>query len=157
MKDDVIERELAGGAPVTVVIAGTARPLRYTMHAVAIYKQLTGDSLFVKENFEKLDLVEDPDRWLKCLWAGLHELQPDRASWKAPLTLAELGGLIDFANATPIAEAMARAMMQALPKGSSDPKAQPLPGAADPRPTSPTSPGSTPAPVADSELVAASS
>ena len=163
--NDVLDREIHGD-PITVRIRGTEHRLRYPLYAVVLYKQLTGDSLFVSENFPKIDLATDPDRWMKCLWAGLHQLQPD-GKWKAPLTLEELGALVDFSNAAEISLQMVKALTQSMPKpqpkdgkDDSDPKAAPLPSAED------KGPGPVPnlslagykqEPNADSELVATNS
>jgi hypothetical protein len=118
----VLDREITG-EPVLVSIRGTERPLAYPMHAVILYKQKTGDSLFVGENWAKIELTADPERWLACLWAGLHVQQPDK-SWKSPFTLDELGALIAFDNAGEISLVMAKALKQYLPKAEDDPKTQ---------------------------------
>jgi hypothetical protein len=117
---DVLEKEIAGGEPVTVRIRGTERPLAYPMHAVILYKQLTGDSLFARENYDKIDVREDPERWLKCLWAGLHQFAEGK--WMAPVTIEELGALVDFSNAGEISVQMAKAITQAMPKADPDAK-----------------------------------
>ncbi len=152
---DLLDQEISGPA-ITVRIRGVERPLAYPLHAVILYQQLTavaatktspavaGDSLFKKENYDKIDLGTDPDRWLKCLWAGLHELQPDR-SWKAPFTLDELGALIDFSNAGDVSIAMVRALTQSMPKakkGDESPKAA-APGEPEPEAQSPKLPSLT--------------
>lgn len=138
---DVLDREI-NGEPITVRIRGTERPLRYPLHAVVLYKQLTGDSLFVPANFAKIDLGADPDRWLKCLWSGLHELQED-GKWKAPVTIEELGALVDFSNAAEISVQMAKALTRSMPKPKDKaPKAAPPGEPEDPQP-SPASSGST--------------
>lgn len=111
---DVLAKEIAGGDPVTVRIRGTERVLAYPMHAVILYKQLTGDSLFVKESFEKIDLASDPERWFKCLWAGLHQF--DGVKWTVPVTIDELGALVDFSNASDLSVQMVKAILQAMPK-----------------------------------------
>jgi hypothetical protein len=158
---DALDQEI-NGAAVTVRIRGTERPLRYALFAVVLYKQLTGDSLFVPANFTKIELTSDPDRWMKCLWAGLHELQPDGKSWKAPFTLEELGALVDFSNAAEISVQMVKALTQSMPKPrkeSDDPKVAPPPSAEDLSQAAVNQPssGSTLELVADSELLATNS
>lgn len=113
---DVLEKEITG-EPVLVAICGTERPLAFQMHAVILYKQKTGDSLFDPKSWSKIDLQTDPERWMACLWAGLHQQQPDK-SWKAPFTLDELGGLIkfDFAETTAITVQIGKALAAYMPK-----------------------------------------
>jgi hypothetical protein len=154
---DVLEKEIAGGDPITVRIRGSERPLLYTMHAFVLYKQLTGDSLFVQENFAKIDVREDPDRWLKCLWAGLHQFAGGK--WTSPFTLEELGALLDYSNTGEIAVPMAKALTRSMPKADPDARKEPAPEVADPAPVitreklTPISSGSTSEPAADSVLV----
>ncbi len=157
---NLIDREILG-EPVTVMIGGALRPLAYPMHAVILYKQKTGDSLFDAKCWPLIDLMSDPERWLACLWAGLHEQQTDK-SWKSPLTLDELGGLVGFDNAGEISRAMVRALTQYMPKAkdASDPK-DAAPAVATKTDTAPiaisTSPSSSPAQGADSASIAPNS
>jgi hypothetical protein len=123
---DVLEKEISGKS-VEIVLAGLRRHLAYPMHAVILYKQQTGDSLFNPANWRKIDLAEDPERWLACLWAGLH-CQNAEKKWESPFTLEELGALIDFGNAAEISIVMAKALAAAMPrKKEPDPNAQPAP------------------------------
>jgi len=122
---DVLEKEITG-APLTVTIRGSVRPIAYPIHNVIVYKQQTGDSLFDGEVWAKIDLQLDPERWLACLWAGLHELQSDK-SWKAPYTLDELGGLVDFGNAAEVSIAMVKALAAYMPKAKDVPPNAPAP------------------------------
>jgi hypothetical protein len=140
---DALEKEIAGDA-ITVQIRGTERPLAYPMHAVILYKQLTGDSLFVQNAFDKIDVREDPERWLKCLWAGLHVFAEGK--WTAPLTFEELSALIDFSNAGEISIQMAKAVTQSMPKP--DPAAKKVPA--------PELEGMDPAPVVTREKLSRS-
>lgn len=156
---NLIDREILG-KPVTITIRGTERAVAYPMHAVILYKQKTGDSLFDAKCWPLIDLKSDPERWLACLWAGLHEQQTDK-SWKSPFTIDELGGLVGFDNAGEISRAMVQALTQYMPKvkDAPDPKdAAPgeLAPAAREIPIS-TSPSSSPAPNADSVLIAPNS
>lgn len=116
---DAIERELTDGGPVSINLRGTERALAYPLYAVIAYKQRTGDSLFDPEVWARIDLQQDPGRWLACLWAGLHEQQAD-GTWKAPLTVEELGGLVNFSNAADISTAMVRALTRYMPKKKPD-------------------------------------
>lgn len=134
---DLLDQEITG-LPITVRIRGSERPLAYPLHAVILYKQLTGDSLFAKEVYDKIDLSTDPERWLACLWAGLHEFVDGK--WKVYCTREELGSLIDFSNASEISIAMVRALTQSMPKvkkENSSPK-EAAPG--EPEPESPKPP-----------------
>jgi hypothetical protein len=134
---DVLEKEISG-APVTVLICGSARPLSYAMHNVILYKQQTGDSLFDREVYARIDLKQDPERWLACLWAGLHEQQSDK-SWKSPYTLEELGALVDFSNAAEISIAMVKALTAHMPRPKEDesPKVQAPEAEKEPMPAAP--------------------
>lgn len=149
---DLLQEELTG-PQVLVRLRKTEYPLAYTMHAVILYKQKTGDSLFIAENFKKIDLGEDPERWLACLWVGLH-FQNDKGEWRVPFTPEDLQGMVDFSNAGEISVAMAKALTQSMPKPR---KEDPVPNAdapaATPAPESMSEssilPGSTPEPVED--------
>lgn len=117
--NDILQEELTG-PQTTVMIRGTERPLAYPLHAVILYKQKTGDSLFVSENFKKIDLQTDPERWLACLWAGLHEFLDGK--WTVPFSLEELESLVDFSNSVEISVQMVKALTQSMPKkAESDP------------------------------------
>ena len=145
---DILGKEITGGA-ITVEIRGSVHALAYPMHNVIVYKQQTGDSLFDKEAWPKIDLEQDPERWLACLWAGLHERQPDK-SWKAPFTIEELGALVDFGNAAAISVEMVKALTASMPKA--DPTQKKTPPASES-----ISESSGVAPGAASDLVATSS
>src|SRR5579872_2264329 len=100
----VLDKELSG-APISITIRGSVHDLSYPMHNVILYKQKTGDSLFDPASWAKIDLTNDPERWLACLWSGMHRQQPDK-TWNAPFTLEELGALVDFSNAGAISVEM---------------------------------------------------
>jgi hypothetical protein len=137
---DALEKEISGEL-VMVAIGVSRYPLSYRMYNVILYKQRTGDSLFDPSTWPRIDLQLDPERWLACLWSGLHQQQNDKA-WKSPFTMEELGALVDFSNASEISITMAKAIVQFMPKAKeSDPKAEGLAGNGDA--TSPrTSPSS---------------
>jgi hypothetical protein len=149
---DALEKQITG-EPVTVLIAGTARRLEYRFAAIIAYQEKTGDSLFDRSTYQRIDLAKDPKRWLACLWAGLHEKQPDK-SWKAPFTFDELTGLVDLSpeNAAEISIAMVNALRSYFPKAKDEPVPKDAaPGELAQNPTtSPTSPSSTPGPGYDS-------
>jgi hypothetical protein len=146
---DVLKKEITGEL-VTVEIRGSVRPLAYPMHNVILYKQKTGDSLFDAKAWPLIDLSKDPERWLACLWAGLHEQQSDK-SWKSPSTIEELGALVDFGNASEISIAMVKALTSFMPKAK-----DPVPNGAAPGEPAQSQP--EPSPTSGSsglELVAA--
>lgn len=133
---DALEKEITDGGAVVIALRGKEHPLAYPMHAVILYKRETGDSLFDPTAWPKIDLQQDPGRWLACLWAGMHIQQPDN-SWKAPFTVDELSALVDFGNAGGISNKMVEALTRFMPKAkASDPKVQ---AASEEPPTSPTS------------------
>jgi|SRR5579871_4816717 hypothetical protein len=145
---DVLTKEIVG-EPVTVNIRGSIRPLAYPMHNVILYKQKSGDSLFDSKAWPRIDLEADPERWLSCLWAGLHQQQPDK-TWSSPYTIEELGGLIDFSNAPDITTAMVKALTQFMPRAKDKNPKGPAPGELAPIGETPTnSESSTPGPASD--------
>ena len=153
---DILEKEITSG-PVPVSIRGSIHPLAYPMHNVIVYKQQTGDSLFDTQAWPRIDLQQDPGRWLACLWAGLHQQQSDK-SWKAPYTIEELGALVDFGNAAEISIAMVKALLQFMPKPKDDAPKAPAPGElAQSENTTTISPSSGPEPAAATVSVAKSS
>ena len=100
---------------------------------------------------------------MKCLWARMHQLQTD-GKWKAPLTLEELGALVDFSNAAEISLQMVKALTESMPrpqpkdgKDGMDLKAAPLPNAEDKAPPQPEFGCYKQEPNADSESVASNS
>jgi hypothetical protein len=78
---------------------------------------LLGESLFLFESWRKIDLNIDPERWLACLWCGMHVKQPDGKTWLSPFTLEELEekiGLCSYTRA--INEKMFTALTAWFPK-----------------------------------------
>lgn len=140
---DALEKQLTGGS-VTVRLGGKEYRLQYRFAAVIAYLDQTGDSLFDLDKLKKIDARVDPKRWLVCLWAGLHEQRPDPANaaktlWAAPLTLAELSGLVEFdgKQVAELSSSMVKALAAHMPKVEEpDPKAaapgEPAPGYKDP-------------------------
>lgn len=144
---DVLEKAITG-EPVTVEIRGSVHRLSYPIHNLIVYQQKTSDSLFDREAWKRIDLQQNPDRWFACLWAGLHELQPD-GTWKVPYSYEQLGALVDFANAAEISVKMVKALIAHFPAPEKpSPKAQPDPS----DPDSPRSSNSGP----DAEVATAS-
>ena len=86
---------------------------------------LLGDSLFLFESWLKIDLNLDPERWLACLWCGLHERQTD-GSWRAPFTLEDLGEKLGLcADTRSIGEKMFEALAAWMPKADKDAEKSP--------------------------------
>jgi hypothetical protein len=115
MKNALLEQELTGTAPVLVTLGGKEYPLAYTLHAIILYKRETGDNLFRMSTWDKIDPLDDPERFLAALWAGLHQEQDDH-SWKSPCTREELGKLVDFNNVGPLANAVLDTLLCYFPK-----------------------------------------
>jgi hypothetical protein len=118
-----------------------------------------GDSLFAFESWMKIDLNSDPERWLACLWCGMHERQTD-GTVKSPLTLAELEDAIGLSGTVrEINDRMLEAMQAWMPKKSPNATAPGEPAPADAAKTEmvnlPTSSASAPGPdvATDSVLV----
>jgi hypothetical protein len=133
---------------------------------------LEGDSLANRFSWSRIDLDLDPERWLACLWAGLHQLQPDEKAWKAPMTLGALGGMLPVGpGLRELSTKMAEALIQHQPrvkepdrKNADAPAAQTTPApiaetriVEGPIPEATTSTGSGPGPSADLALVDSSS
>lgn len=122
---------------------------------------IEGDSLANRFSWARIDLDLDPERWLACLWAGLHQLQPDgkTETWKAPMTLGALGAMLPVgAGLRELSMKMAEALIQHQPrvkepdrKNADAPAAEttPAPLAETASAEATTSTGSGPEPVAD--------
>src|SRR5579863_4978197 len=113
--NEALKQELTGRAPVFVSLGGKQYPLAFPIHAVILYRQSTGDNLFDGECWKKIAPLEDPERFLACLWAGLHVPDPESEKWISPFTLGQLGLLVDFTNVTPTCEAIALALASYFP------------------------------------------
>jgi hypothetical protein len=111
--NDVLKQELTDRKPVLVCLGGQDYPLAFPIHAVILYKQSTGDNLFDGECWKKIAPLEDPERFLACLWAGLHVSSDDK--WTCPFTLAQLGRLVDFTNVGSTCGAIAEALASYFP------------------------------------------
>lgn len=139
--NEALKQELTGRAPVLASLGGKEYALAFPIHAVIQYKRLTGDSLFDGKCWSKIAPTEDPERFLACLWAGLH-VQASDDTWNSPFTIDQLGRLVDFTNAMPLCEAIALALASYFPaakeKATSDPKPQEL-AEAEVTATTPTS------------------
>jgi hypothetical protein len=132
------------------------------------YDPRQGDSLTVGESWKRIDLDVDPERWLACLWAGMHRLSKDGTKWESPLSLAELGTKLPVGAGT---RDISLTMVRALNASSAKvPKKDPRPNAAAPGELAPPVPtvnpttiknvestGSTPAHVVVSDSLAQSS
>ena len=111
--DPILQQEVSG-RPVAVVLGGEEYPLEFSIHAVILYKQITGDNLFDGTCWSKIAPLVDPERFIACLWAGLHQYADDK--WSVPFTRPQLEKLVDFANVNPTCEAVTRALVAQFPK-----------------------------------------
>jgi hypothetical protein len=118
---DVLEQELIG-KPVTVTLGGCEYKLSFRLRAIILYKQKTGDNLFLPKTWPMIAPAQDPERFLACLWAGLQRHHPE-------MTIEKLEDLIDFSNSAEVVEAIARALTAHFPKRQedSDPNASAAP------------------------------
>lgn len=102
---------------------------------------LLGDSLFLFESWLKIDLNLDPERWLACLWCGLHERQAN-GKWTVPFaTLEDLGAELGISGDTrALTDKMFEALVAWMPKAKPEkvPNAT-APGEPAPAESSPTS------------------
>jgi hypothetical protein len=150
--NDVLEKELTGGGPVMVKLGEKEYPLAYPMHAVLLYKQLTGDNLFQGNCWQKIAPMDDPERFMACLFAGLHVYDRQTDTWHAQLSREELGVLIDFGNVHDLCIAITRALTRFFPKAKKDAQGEsklPVPPATAGSAVLP-SPNSGPAPATTS-------
>jgi hypothetical protein len=121
--DTVLQQEIAG-SPVTVTLRGEEYPLAYPMRAVILYKQLTGDNLFQGGCWQKIAPMEDPERFIACLWAGLHRYDWEKQAWVEPFTREQLQALVDFGNVNPACEAITKALTSFFPKAKDGDKGE---------------------------------
>jgi hypothetical protein len=131
------------------------------------YDPRHGDSLTLSESWKRIDLDQDPERWLACLWAGLHRLSKDGTKWEAPFSLVELGTKLPLdADLRDISLKMVLALTASAAKPrkkDKSPNAEAAITPADPvavfaaTALSLTPPGSTPVPAVASESVEPSS
>jgi hypothetical protein len=149
--DSVLEQELTGRPPVLVSLGGQSYPLEFSIHAVILYKSLTGDNLFDGACWQKIVPTEDPARFVACLWAGLHVYDHASERWAPPFPQAHLERLIDFSNATPlclqVAQALAAYFPKAKPKEASTAGESPLPDPANPSSSAPASASASSGPL----------
>lgn len=133
MKNALLEQELTGTAPVLVKLGAKKYPLAYPLHAVLLYKSETlkierdravdeesrakakGDNLFQTNTWNKIGPDDDPERFLACLWVGLHQEQPDH-TWLPELSKEEICSLADFSNAPDIVLAITKALLSYFPE-----------------------------------------
>ena len=124
----------------------------------------SGDSLYDWRAWLEIDLNIDPERWLACLWAGLHERQADGKTWKAPFTFDELQETIGLSPEVravidaKMREAMTAWFPKAKPKDASpNGQAAPDAGPAPSTTVSQTNAGSTPEHAVASDSIVTSS
>jgi hypothetical protein len=104
---------------------------------------LAGDSLFLFDTWRKIDLSLDPERFLACLWAGLHQEKDGR--WRAPFTLDELSGKLGICIDTrKVQDQIFEALAAWMPKAEKSPNAAaPAPSGEPALTTVPTSENSS--------------
>lgn len=97
----------------------------------------TGDSLLLMHNWWRISL-DDPERIVLALWAGLHQEQPDK-SWKAPFTLAELESekLINMGNVGDFLPQITEALISYIKRETDDSEGEPAPNAPAPEAAAP--------------------
>lgn len=89
--------------------------------------RLLGDSLFLFDSWMKIDLNIDPERWMACLWCGLHHRGQD-GRWRAPMTIDELGEKLGLnADTRKITDRMYEALTAWFSRPATGPNA-PAPG-----------------------------
>lgn len=144
---DAIEKQLTGH-PVTIAICGETRRLEYRFAAILAYQEKTGDSLFDREAYARIDLTRDPKRWLACLWAGLHVKQGE--AWVPSVTIEQLTDELDLdvRKAGEISRKMVEALATYFPKPEPAAKTPAPAGSGDETPAPPyPSSSSGPGPV----------
>lgn len=112
--NEALKQEIIGRSAVFVSLGGQPYRLEFPMHAVILYRQLSGDNLFDGECWKKIAPLEDPERFIACLWAGLHRFEDGK--WMVPFSREQLEMLVDFQNVTPTCEAVALALASYFPK-----------------------------------------
>lgn len=115
--DPILQQEVSGRR-VAVVLGGEEYPLEFSIHAVILYKQITGDNLFDGTCWSKIAPLVDPERFIACLWAGLHQYADDK--WSVPFTRSQLEKLVDFANVNLTCAAVTRALMAQFPNAKEE-------------------------------------
>src|SRR5882724_11421640 len=99
--NDALQKELA--KPGVLALGDLEYPFAFPMGAILAYKEKTGDNLFQLENWKKINPAEDPERFLYCLWAGLHAYDPDQGKLVPALTVDQISAKVDFANVKELA------------------------------------------------------
>lgn len=93
-----------------------------------------GDSLFLFDTWRKIDLNLDPERFLACLWAGLH--QEENGRWRAPFTIDELSGKLGISmNTRNVQETIFDALAAWMPRPENSPNAAAPAPSGEPAPT----------------------
>jgi hypothetical protein len=117
---DPIAREIA--PPTTIRIDGVDHELRYNMRAVLLYKEKTGDNLFLRESLNKIGPADDPEKFLWCLWAGLQSSAPQltREVLEEQLMLGDAAAILKA-----IFEAIVRSFPEARPGNPPEPETAP--------------------------------
>lgn len=92
-----------------VRLGGADYELRYNMRAVLLYKEKTGDNLFLRESLNKIGPADDPEKFLWCLWAGLQTVHPE-------LKREFLEEAIGLGDAPQILQSMLEAIVASFPE-----------------------------------------
>ena len=120
--NDALQKELA--KPGIITLGGQQYSFAFPMGAILAYKDKTGDNLFQLENWKKINPAEDPERFLFCLWAGLHRYDFEQHKLVPSLTVDEISAVVDFANVKDLAQAIGDTLNSYFPKSeSADPNA----------------------------------
>jgi hypothetical protein len=106
---------------VMVKLGDKEYPLNFPMGVVLLYKQRTGDNLCQTDTWHKIAPAEDPDRFLACLWAGLHRYDPASKKFVEVLSYDDLGALIQIWEAAEITVALAKALTLHFPTEKKEP------------------------------------
>ena len=121
--NDALRNELA--KPGKLTLDGQQYPFAFPMGAILAYKEKTGDNLFQLENWKKINPAEDPERFLYCLWAGLHRYDQEEHKLVPALSVDAIAAVVDFANVKDLAQAIGDTLNSYFPKAveSADPNA----------------------------------
>ncbi len=105
-----------------LIIVGEDKRLR--CFRFRLYDPIQGDSLYSQQSWHRIDLDVDPERFLVCLYSGLHQPKKggDGNEWEAPMTLAELATKIPLGpGARDLATLMILALVQSQPRPPKEP------------------------------------
>lgn len=114
---------------------------------------LVGDSLFLFDSWRRIDLNTDPERFLACLWAGLHRREAN-GRWTSPFTLDELSGQLGISiNTRNVQDQIFEALVAWMPKADKSPNAAAPTPSGEPAQSNPISTNSLPVSETDTASV----